>query len=179
MKIQTLALAAVIAAAPFAANAVTGISASDFTGNPDQVAGAYDAGVNCGDDLFLGAFEAQGGAGSATVIFEACETPVDGNAIATVNIAAAGTFANLTMSWGDETATITDGVGGLISGTEVSLFTEFTAANPTRELEFTWTDSVNKVGFDFAVDITPVPVPAGFLLLGTALAGFGLIRRKA
>ena len=25
----------------------------------------------------------------------------------------------------------------------------------------------------------PVPVPAGFLLLGTALAGFGLIRRKA
>ena len=35
-------------------------------------------------------------------------------------------------------------------------------------------------GFDLdAITVAPVPVPAGALLLGTALAGFGLTRRKA
>lgn len=43
------------------------------------------------------------------------------------------------------------------------------------------TNFVSTVGgstFDFALKVTPVPVPAGILLMGTALAGFGVMRRR-
>lgn len=48
----------------------------------------------------------------------------------------------------------------------------------TQTLSVTWTDAPADSGFDGAVVISAVPVPAGLLLMGTALAGFGALRRK-
>lgn len=79
-----------------------------------------------------------------------------------------------------------DGSGtsfGSISGADLiagdTLRVEF-AAGETKFLIASWTDVArNGSNFDLRVEATPVPVPAGILLMGTALAGFGVMRRKA
>ena len=129
------------------------------------------------------------------------EMEIDGNAsdtagsgvytfTATENLAALETnslnptngFLGSMVSWNSEM----DGSGtdfGSISGQDLidgkALRVEF-AAGETKYLIASWTDvSRDKSNFDLRVEATPVPVPAGILLMGTALAGFGVMRRKA
>ena len=87
-------------------------------------------------------------------------------------------FEGLALSWLDEAnevlATIDVGVG------LTSLSTIFTPPNLTQKFLVSWESSTSATSFDGDVTITvqPVPLPAGVLLMGTALAGFGVARRR-
>ena len=101
------------------------------------------------DTLFTGsAIDLDGGAGSHVVTFYSLVDPVDGQVNASITLGILGTFTDLTVSWYD---TITD-------------------------LVISWSDSTAGVEFDF--DVSTVPLPAGGLLLLTALGGLGISRRR-
>jgi len=57
-----------------------------------------------------------------------------------------------------------------------TLDTTFVAPNLTQYIQFAWDGSSAGAGFDFSV--SAVPVPAGALLLGTALVGLGFARSR-
>ena len=171
MKIQTIALAAAVAVAPVAASAMT-IAVGGGTGT--YLLGDCPGGAS----MVIGDVTAAGGAGSHDVSFESCSEPANGIANASITIAVASVFENLTMSWENgESVVITDGSGNLVGGTMLAASTVFTAATNPQLLSFAWTGSLKDASFDY--DVSAVPVPAGLLLLGTALAGLGLARRKA
>lgn len=167
MKLSTIALAATISAAPFAANA---LSVADVNGN--HLLGS------CGDIEWTDIVEGNGSAGSYTTDFQSCTTPADGTAHVTIGTSVAGTFANLVASWENgDTVQVTDAGFQLLPGEVFDLFTVFTAATNPQALTFTWDASTKGAGFDYTV--SSVPLPAGVLLLGTAIAGLGFARRKA
>jgi len=177
MKLTSIALAATLAAAPFAANALT-IIAPSSTG----AAGTLDLG-NCGDDSYSGIVLGDGDNNTAnpySVEFASCTTPADSQAHVTIGTNVAGTFFNLVGAWSaGETVAITDGSGALLNGEVLDIFTTFTDTTNPQSLTFSWTNSIKGAGFDYEVSIATVPLPAGVLLLGTALAGLGFARRKA
>jgi len=81
----------------------------------------------------------------------------------------AGVFEGLTVSWS----------GGNSGGANEVVTTDFVAPGSlTQTLDVTWTSTQSSKDFDGAVQISAVPVPAGLLLMGTAMAGFGVLRRK-
>lgn len=170
MKIKTLAIAATLAVAPFAANALTVIG--------DTETGPFDLGA-CGDVHYIGDIVGTGGAGTRSITFTACTVPSGGMAEASITDVVAGTFSNLAAGWSaGDMVQVTDATGTLLTANLFDLFTTFTAATNPQMLTFTWDGSVKDASFDYNVS-TSVPVPAGFLLMGTALAGLGLARRKA
>lgn len=127
------------------------------------------------DNLFLGAATSNGGAGSYAVNFFSPIDPVRGEANASVTVNILGTFSGLTMNWVDvATNTVLQSTAVLTGVT--TLNTIFTAPNLTQNLVFNWTDSAQGVTFDF--DVAAVPLPAGGVLLLTALGGLGLARRR-
>ena len=165
MNIKTLALAAVVAAAPVAASAMT-IAVGGGTGT--YLLGDCPGGAS----MVIGDVTAAGGAGSHSVSFESCSEPSTGTANASVTVAVGGTFSDLTVAWSGG-----EGPVAVVSGGITTITTQFTAGNNPQDLIFAWSDSLANASFDY--DVSAVPVPAGFLLLGTALAGLGFARRKA
>ena len=73
-------------------------------------------------------------------------------------------------------------VGGVVvanGGEDDLVSTTFTdPGSLTQLLTISWAEAPADSTFDGAVSISSVPVPAGLLLMGTALAGFGVLRRK-
>lgn len=84
-------------------------------------------------------------------------------------------FGNLVTQFEYTTALVhVDGTTIDLLGGQANLFIPVTVSNPIT-LTF---DLVGTGTFDFQLRATPVPVPAGILLMGTALAGFGVMRRR-
>ncbi|WP_170763226.1 VPLPA-CTERM sorting domain-containing protein [Ruegeria lacuscaerulensis] len=154
------------------ASALTSVSAG----------GSYDV---TSDNAFIGLVRvntANGmntGRGSYTVnFFSNTGSSLLGKSNASITNLVLSAFTGLTMSWVD-TATNTVLRTTSVVSPDVSLNTIFGSVNPSQNLVFNWQGVKNTggvVGFDF--DVAAVPLPAGGLLLLTALGGLALTRRR-
>lgn len=134
-----------------------------------------------GDTEFIGNVTSSGGAGMWQVEFSAGADPLFSTASATIGNIVAGTFTNLVMQW----IAVSDGVvlaSAPIVVPVTTLSTTFTDNgmmgrddNP-QYLKISWDDSLFGAGFD--VEVSAVPLPAGGLLLLTALGGVAALRRR-
>ena len=106
----------------------------------------------------------------------------DGNGTAEVSLTtgiAAG-FVGLVAQWLAADGSVLSSAGPDANG-DIILSTAFVGpASLIQTLNISWTSVAKGVpDFDGQVTVSTVPVPAGLLLMGTALAGLGLTRRKA
>jgi hypothetical protein len=172
--LKTSAVAAVVAAAPFAASALTVI----------EDGGTYE--VIPGETYLSTEVQGDGGAGSwmAKFFYPAPEpdSSLPAEARATIDAATLSAFSGLTISWLDA-----DGmVGSVLSGPEAVvafpgqtvLATVFEAPDFEQYLQIDWTGSTAGVDFDVVVEVAAVPVPAAGLMLLTALGGAAALRRR-
>lgn len=89
-----------------------------------------------------------------------------------INAVPSNGITGLFVQWLNAT---TGNVDDAWDGTSATFASGF-AAGETKYLTIGWQSS--SVGGDVNVNIQPVPVPAGILLLGTAMIGAGLLRKK-
>lgn len=126
--------------------------------------------------LYSGEFNSAGGAGSVSMSFAPSDAQ-NQDAVSFLSLSPFPTkdFTGLTMSWSQ---------GGTTLGStapfipETPLFTMLQAA--TQTLSVSWSGSEIGASFRLLVGVapTPVPLPAGYLLLGTALCGFLAFGRR-
>lgn len=139
-----------------------------------------------------GAFSVDGAAGDYTHSFDLGNVG-SGSARVTINGVTASAFSNLTLAWNTATIAITDAFGNLLNpsftgGEECEGPTDPFCQDQTvvfggplasgvNTFMVTWS-SESDLDFDGTIRVSVVPLPAGVLLLGTALAGFGIARRR-
>lgn len=108
-----------------------------------------------------------------------------GASTVTISLNALSLVQGLTMSWIDAlTNTVLSSTP--VTGSDVSLTTKFEDPDTLiQTMKVSWTGvKPNPVtgkppaAFDGDVALTTVPLPAGLLLMGTALAGLGIVRRR-
>ncbi|WP_209509842.1 MULTISPECIES: VPLPA-CTERM sorting domain-containing protein [unclassified Ruegeria] len=170
-KMVAVALAAVVTMAG-SASALTSVSAG----------GSYDI---TSDNAFIGNVivdtSQPGGTGPGTysVNFTSPLTPLLSKANASVTLNVSKAFTGLSMSWIDAATNSVISTAAVLTGV-TTLNSTFTAANTSgQNLVFSWAGVANtggNVGFDF--DVAAVPLPAGGLLLLTALGGLAVARRR-
>jgi hypothetical protein len=163
-----IAAATIAAAAPMTASAVT-VFADDGTtsvGVGESVEGQF---------LALG----QGGAGDYRHTFELADEG-NGEALVTIDVdVVLPSFVGLVAQWLDaaDNSNVLSSI--VITDNVTTLSTTFGGSNSLNQvLQLLWTDSTKGTGFDGRITVSTVPVPAGLLLMGTALAGLGLTRRR-
>ncbi|MDR6267661.1 VPLPA-CTERM sorting domain-containing protein [Roseobacter sp. N2S] len=164
MYLKSLICAIAFVLAPLSANAATItegashdiLSAPVFLGNADS-------GV--------------GGVGSFIAGFYSSVDPTVGDFTAAVTGGHVSAFDTLTISWlASDMSTVLNSV--IVTAGLNGLATTFTAPNLTQYLQLSWgagTISDANVNFDV---VGTIPLPAGGLLLLTALGGLGFARRR-
>lgn len=167
MKLTCFAAAAAFAALPMMASAITVPELDNIT----------DGGVTSVSQGSFHSFEyveddATGGARSFVYEFNASEQIGSVTGVSLNPIPSNG-ITGLYVEW-------LDAIGGNVltswDGTS-AVFTTGFAAGETKYLSIGW--DASRMGGDVDVNIQAVPVPAGALLLGTALIGGLALRRKA
>jgi hypothetical protein len=107
-------------------------------------------------------------------------TPASASALVTLSSVVASTFTDLVMSWIN--AADSSVIASVpISPVETTLGTLFTSPGALSQiLAISWSSSSTdpRVGFDVTVEVSPVPLPAGVLLLMTAVGGLGVMRAR-
>lgn len=167
MKLKTLAMAAAIALAPIASSAFT-LSGANNVAN----GGSYD--IQSGP-YFWGATMTSGdGAGSVSFTFN---NPGTAGTTAGVTqgtvLQFTGSFNGLTASWANGQS---QSIAGNVSQAFINIST-LLASGASDVLTISW-GAVTGAKADIDLAIAPVPLPAGFLLLGTALVGAGALSRR-
>lgn len=167
-KLAGIAAAAVLAAgvAATSASAITVVSNG----------GSYVTGIG-EETVFVGDVkDRSGGAGTYQVTFNSTSA---GSAEARVSILAgvASTFSDLTMSWIGADDAVIDSKA--ITPVVTTLSTQFLDPDAlSQSLVFSWSDSLIGAGFDFEVEVSPIPLPAAGLMLLTAIGGLGVMRSR-
>lgn len=172
MKIKVILAAAALAASATMGHAVTFLSGADSGGTFDLLADNYQ---------FQETFSA---ADSSPFMFT-FENSSATNAVVTISAAtilqfdAAFFTDGASVKWSDN-GTVVETAEAISGGGQIS-FILGAGMSDTLTLSFgeVVTDNGLRPDIDFFVNATPIPVPAGILLLGTALAGLGVMRRKA
>ncbi len=174
MNIKTLAAAALVAIAPAAASAFSVNSSSNIAAG-----GSYEIGD--GPYYWDAAFNGNDGSGSVSFTFSNTTGSDTHFQIAdgSVGQSFAGSFAGgVTASWGSGATAFVPGATTSVGG-GWSIAT-LIAEGASDVLTISW---VGAQGFKADIDFTvsAVPLPAGVLLLGTALVGAGAFasRRKS
>ncbi len=177
MNFKTLVAAAAIAISPLVANAATFV----------EDGGTYS--ISPGDEFFGDVKKSEiKKIDFWSVKFESTADPLDAGASATIGDVVFKQFKDLTMWWisandwdGTEENLAAAAANALdsiaITPLQTSLATTFESPlNLDQYLVVTWSDAKKNAAFD--IEVTAVPLPAGILLMGTALAGFGVMRRR-
>ena len=171
MKLKSTIAAAAIALLPMSAGALTITTDGPIEG------GVINLSAN---DIFT--IEINGGSldsgGSAAFGFVATEALI---AVDTNSLNPNDGFADAKVEWNSE-ADLSGTSYGSISGADLILGKELKVSFSKMQaiwLVASWTDVTReKSNFDLRIEATAVPLPAGILLLGTSLAGFGVMRRR-
>lgn len=179
MNLKTLTAAAAIAISPMVANAATFV----------EDGGTYEIGP--GDEFFGDVAKKEAPSLDFwSVKFESTFDPLESTAAATIGDVTFKQFEDLTLWWisasdwdgtaanlGAAAAVALDSVA--ITPILTTLDTKFESPlNLDQYLVVTWSSATNKAAFDIEITTSPIPLPAGILLMGTALAGFGVMRRR-